>query len=267
MRRFDSSHEALDAGPVVGLAFNHGDQELLYYAKAQTIFGSSQSLMRSHNCPHENEYIVSFDKLLNLRFAVGIPFYGVHGVGPEWTVNEWEYICRRIYLSFGMATHRTEGWTVACILKSVGRCETTTNCDYVLDLADGLQRADWMLVARLWGFQRPTNSIGCVVAASKRGSRLAVANWNVLYVWALDMSALTATYPSEFYPPWSWRDTPKAVDLGPVVIQLHAVCFQLRFLEGENELMAITDRGVMHWDLSPLGKGERRYHEVQVIPH
>ena len=54
----------------------------------------------------------------------------------------------------------------------------------------------------------------------------------------------------------------ETIELRPTVLQLHAVCFQLRFLDGEDELLALTDKGVMYWDLSPLGRGERTTHRL-----
>ena len=69
-----------------------------------------------------------------------------------------------------------------------------------------------------------------------------------------------------FYPPFSWSTKTEVIELRPTVLQLHAVCFKLRFLDGEDVLLAVTDRGVMYWDLSPLGRGERTTHRLTPCP-
>jgi hypothetical protein len=47
------------------------------------------------------------------------------------------------------------------------------------------------------------------------------------------------------------------VELKPIVLQPDAVCFKIGFTDQENELMALTDRGMMRWNLGPTGKGRK----------
>ncbi|EAW13319.1 F-box domain protein [Aspergillus clavatus NRRL 1] len=165
-------------------------------------------------------------------------------------------MCHWQYLSLGIATHREENWTVACLLKSEALCRTQS-CGHTLNLDRGRRFTDWTVVARLWGFQDSSNSLGCKVAASDRGTRLAVANWNVIYVWALEPGALIEENSSGFYPVCFRSKGSGLIELRPIVLPLDGVCFKLGFTQREDELLAITDRGVMYWDLGPLGRGSR----------
>lgn len=196
--------------------------------------------------------MVQFSDTLSLLFSIAIPFFGTHARRNE---NNTE-MCHWQYLSFGVATHRKENWTVACLLKSEARCQAQ-NCGHVLNLDRGRRFSQWTIVARLWGFQNPTNSLGCKIAASDRGTRLAVANWNVIYVWALEPDALIEENANGFYPSYFRSTSSGMIELRPIVLPLDAVCFKLGFTHQEDELIAITDRGVMYWDLGPLGKGQR----------
>ncbi|KAF5862811.1 hypothetical protein ETB97_011159 [Aspergillus alliaceus] len=164
--------------------------------------------------------------------------------------------CHWKYLAFGIATHRTEDWTIACLLKSEAVC-SSERCGHALNLERGRRFPDWTVVARLWGFQDSTNSLGCKVAASKRGTRIAVANWNVLYIWALQPSALIEQNANGYYPPLLQSSGSGMTELRPIVLPLDAVCFKLKFTDAEDELLAVTDRGLMYWDLSPSGRGQR----------
>lgn len=165
-------------------------------------------------------------------------------------------MCRWRYLSFGTATHLEENWTVACLLKSEAHCQAR-NCGHVLNRARGRRLNVWTVVARLWGYKKPTNSLGCIIATTESGNRIAVANWNMLYVWALDPHELIDENISHFYPEM-WRSgNSKVVELRPIVLHLEAVCFKLNFTDKENELVALTDRGLMVWDLGPQGTGAR----------
>ncbi|KAB8258909.1 hypothetical protein BDV32DRAFT_150993 [Aspergillus pseudonomiae] len=244
-------------GPVIDLAFNDRSTQILYYHRAQTLYGSFQRInMTSFPVQptlYENSSLVQFSGSLSLLFSIAIPFYGTHVTRVE---GNGHSRCHWKYLALGIATHRTEDWTVACLLKSEASCSSQL-CGHILNLERGRRFFDWTVVARLWGFQDSNNSLGCKVATSKHGTRIAVANWNVLYIWALQPSALIKQNSNGYYPPLLLSPDSGMVELRPIVIPLDAVCFKLRFTDVEDELLAITDRGLMYWDLGPLGRGQR----------
>ncbi|GKZ33857.1 hypothetical protein AbraIFM66950_003942 [Aspergillus brasiliensis] len=218
--RYTQDRLLLGKGPVVGLAFNDRSSQLLYRYRAEAF--------------------------------IGIPFSGTH----ETRVHNGLPSCHWKYLSFGIATHREEDWTVACLLRSEAVCRAS-NCEHVLHLERGRRLPDWTIVARLCGFETPNTSLGCIVAASRLGTRLAVANWKTIYIWALEPSALIEQNATGFYPDSSWPPDSEVVDLQPIALSLGAVCFQLCFGLGENELVAITDRGLVYCDLDPSGSSHR----------
>ncbi|KAE8374317.1 hypothetical protein BDV26DRAFT_270277 [Aspergillus bertholletiae] len=253
-----------EKGPVVDLTFNDRSTQILYCHRAQTLYGSFQRINMTsfpvRPTLYENSSPVQFSDSLSLLFSIAIPFYGTHTTRVE---GNGHSRCQWKYLSFGIATHRTEDWTVACLLKSEAVC-SSEHCGHVLNLERGRRFPDWTVVARLWGFQDSNNSLGCKVATSKQGTRIAVANWNILYIWALQPSALieqnsNGYYPSLLQPPGSGM-----IELRPIIIPLDAVCFKLCFSDVEDELLAITDRGLMYWNLSLLGKGQRIIKDLPV---
>ncbi|KAL4939546.1 hypothetical protein BDV06DRAFT_214209 [Aspergillus oleicola] len=246
-------------GPLISeILFNDRSSQLLYHYQAKSLYASYQKIdLQGPTNLHDNSTLVQFTEDTNLLFSIGIPFFGTHE-----TIDLDGYaVCRWRYLSVGIATHRKDGWTVACLLSSEATCRAS-RCGHTLNLCRGRRLEDWLVVARLWGFRDSTNSLGCKVAASANGTRVAVANWNLVYVWALEPGALIDMDPEGYYHP-SWRSSSTGqIELRPFFLQLNAVCFQLRFTDNENELVAITDRGVMLWDLTPFAGRRRSYQEL-----
>ncbi|KAI9373986.1 hypothetical protein BJX61DRAFT_353039 [Aspergillus egyptiacus] len=246
-------------GPLVtDIAFNDRSTQLLYYYQARSLYASFQKIDRpGHPSLYENSSPVQFTDDLSLLFSIGIPFYGTHE-----TINlDGHAVCRWRYLSFGIATHRVENWTVACLLRSEATPRAST-CGHIMNLGRGRRLVDWTVMARLWGFRDATDSLGCKVAASKAGTRIAVANWSIIYVWALEPDALINMDPEGYYHS-SWKSSNTGhIELHPVALHLNAVCFQLRFTERENELVAITDQGIILWDLTMSGRGSRVCQEL-----
>ncbi|PYH47265.1 putative protein tyrosine phosphatase (Pyp1) [Aspergillus saccharolyticus JOP 1030-1] len=245
-----------DNSSVVGLRFNDKSSQLLYCYRGQTLYGSFQRVDMSsfpiQPTLYENSCPVQFTDSLCLLFSIEVPFFGTH----ETQFLDGFARCQWKYLSFGLATHREEQWTVACLLKSETFCRAQ-NCQHVLQLERGRRLPDWTVVARLWGFQPSTNSLGCIVAASRQGTRLAVANWKTVYVWAIEPNVLIEENSNGYYPLASQAPDSSMIELRPIALTLEAVCFQLQFAQEENGLIALTDKGVMCWDLSSRGRGRR----------
>lgn len=266
------SDAAYDQQSLADLAFNNSCRELLYFHRGQTLYKSFQTINTSGPISpfslQPNLHRVRFADS-SLVFSIAVPFFGSRHVRKE---NNLATCCRK-YLTFGIGSRKypsygpcqEELWTVACLLKSEILCQVP-DCGHGVDLEGARQLGQWSVAARLWGFQKPTNSLGCIIAASKGGTRIAVANWNVLCIWAVEPDSLMENNANCFYPPFSWSTKTEVIELRPTVLQLHAVCFKLRFLDGEDVLLAVTDRGVMYWDLSPLGRGERTTHRLTPCP-
>lgn len=248
-------------GPVVRLKIND-DSQLLYHYRAQTLYGGFQniddlpSLHQAQPKLYKNSCSAAYSSTLSLHFAIDIPFFVTHEQGDA---NQG-ILCHWQYLAFGIATHRVQNWTVACILKSEAYCRAQ-NCTHELNRDRGRRFDEWTVVARLLGFQQADVSHGSQVAASSCGTRIAVATWKTLYIWALEPDALVDD-EDRIYPP-SWKDPDSgAIEVSPVIIDLDAVCYQLRFGDRQNELIVIADRGLIIVDVGRKGSGVRSTHTL-----
>ncbi|KKK14438.1 hypothetical protein P175DRAFT_0460728 [Aspergillus ochraceoroseus IBT 24754] len=251
--------EAVERRLITDLEFNDRSMQLLYYYQSRTLYRAFQSCLSESPHLYRNSTPVTFTPSLSLLFSIGIPFFGTHETESQ---NGFE-TCRWRYLALGIATHRQENWTVACLMRSEAVCRAS-NCGHELNLDRGRRLTDWVIAARLWGFRDATSSLGCKVATSRDGTRIAVSNWKTIYVWALDPGSLIDLNENEYYPP-SWQSSETGlIDLPPMVLHTGAVCFQLCFTREENELVAITDQGFMLWDLRASGTGNRTSQVVDV---
>ncbi|KAJ5180755.1 hypothetical protein N7492_003965 [Penicillium capsulatum] len=247
----------LEKGPVRRLAFNDRGHQLLYHHGSQTLYGSFQSIqiLPSPSEPRAtmraNADIVRFQESLSLSFSIGIPFFGTHESTDPFLRN----VCHWQYLSIGIATHRVQHWTVACLLKSESR-PSSIRCGgagHPWNLERGRRLEHWHVMAQLGGFQEATTSHGSVIATSRRGTRVAVASWKTISIWALEPDMLIE---EEFsYYPESWQSSDSYPVLRPAIIQLEGVCSQLMFTKKEDELVAITDRGLVYFHLWPSHAG------------
>jgi len=87
-----------------------------------------------------------------------------------------------------------------------------------------------------------------------------VANWKTIFIWVIEPNVVLEA--SSGYYPKSWEypsdlDNRTVFKLPPVVIDIDAVCFQMKFTQDRDELFLLTDRGLIVWDLDPRGKGIR----------
>lgn len=241
----------------MNLAFNDRGFQLLYQYRAQSLYGSFTALHHHRKPSQANQSNVSFTPSLSLQFAIDIPFFATHTDGdrPTGTPCHWQY------LALGIARHRAENWTVACLLKS--EAFPLRRCTHVFNLDRGRRFENWTVMAQLGDFQQSTTSHGSQVATSRCGTRIAVADWKTLYVWALDPYEVLDP-ESQFYPP-SWKSSTGTPVLRPVILSLGAVCSQLRFTKKEHELIAITDRGMVYVNLNANGPGERNEDRHDII--
>lgn len=237
------------------LVFNDRGYQLLHHYRAHTLYSSFQRIQflpspSEHPGVRDNTCNVQFSDSLTLNFSIGIPFFGTHQPDAETQGVR----CRWKYLAIGIATHRVEHWTVACLLKSEAAC-MAHNCGHVLNLDRGRRYDTWEIMAQLGGFQESSTSHGSLIAASARGTRIAIASWQTVHIWSLEPNVVIEGEDG-FYPE-SWQSPYGFPELRPATVQLDAVCHQLRFTDDEDELVAITDRGLMVMNLKLDGKGVR----------
>lgn len=243
-----------DAEPTVKLAFNDVGQQLLHYYRAQTLYSAFQKINwvlspgQWKPTANPNGCNVTFTSSLSLNFSIGIPFYGTHeqGDGSAGSRCHWQY------LAVGIATHRVEHWSVACLLRSEAS-PTAHHCTHEQNIDRGRRFENWKIMAQLGGFQETNTSTGSLIATSPQKTRIAMASWKTVTIWALEPNVLIDGEDG-FYPE-SWRTEGGYPELQPAVIQLDAVCSQLEFTENENELVAITDRGLLLLRLKPEARG------------
>ncbi|WEW59425.1 hypothetical protein PRK78_004897 [Emydomyces testavorans] len=245
---------------VVRLDLNDDASQLLFYHPASTIYNKFLKLEPLNstegqpNRPANNTCRANFSGH-SLLFSIAIPFYCTHETYRPHANHE---MCHWKYLALGIASNPSPPWTIACLLRSQAHCRAS-HCRHIPNLDRGRRFDQWTVMARLWGYQKRNDSLSGVVATSAQGKRLAIANWNVIYVWALNPAVIIEGEQGEQweYYPEQMKSRDDVVELKPVILKPDAVCFSLKFSTCEDELIALTDKGLMRWDLGPARRGFR----------
>jgi hypothetical protein len=121
------------------------------------------------------------------------------------------------------------------------------------------------VVGRLWGYnQAPVTSLPGVVAYSQNGSRIAIADWDKILVWALNGEALAdGNIGSQYYDMVQENKLEQNhVVLKPILLKAGSVVRQMAFGGMEDELAVLTSGGLQIWNLGPSGTGKREVHHL-----
>lgn len=253
-------------GPVVKVRFNDRCSQLLYYHPSVTVYCyyqlvylDDESDIHASNI-HRNIGNVLYelpssedDPGRELPFDIDIPIFCTHETyipGPNHAA-----MCHWQYLSLGIGADRQEGKSVAALLRSEARCRSF-RCGHSPNLERGRRLEDWTMVARLLDYEpNSSSSLAGTTASSPGGTRLAVTTWKTIRIWAFDPREIITGNANNFYPS-GLQHRPGVIDIEPIVLCPDAVIFSLCFV-GEDELVCVTDKGVMRWNLGPLSRGER----------
>jgi hypothetical protein len=220
----------------------------------------------------------TFDRVINDESAIGKvhigsygflvddPFYAKHESDDEDGTGRRR--CTFTYLALGITkTFGTidESRLAACIVRAHRRVYYAV-CSHVVDLDISFRTLlEAEVVGRLWGYnQAPVTSLPGVVAYSRNGSRIAIADWDKILVWALNGEVLTdGNIGSQYYDMVQENKLEQNhVVLKPILLKAGSVVRQMAFGRIEDELAVLTSGGLQIWNLGPSGTGKRELHHL-----
>lgn len=120
-------------------------------------------------------------------------------------------------------------------------------------------------LARLCFFGPPVTTMPTVMAFAEQGTRIAIAYWDKIFIWPFRPEILAGTYDDCQSYPETYDKNLKChvVELKPIVLKAEAVVHKMTFTASENELVAITDKGLQIWNLGPSATGLR---SISMLP-
>lgn len=197
-------------------------------------------------------------------FLVDNLFYAKHESDDEDGTGRRR--CTITYLALGITkTFETidESRLAACIVRA-HRTLSYTICSHLVDMDINFRTLlGAEVVGRLWGYnQAPVTSLPGVVAYSRNGSRIAIADWDKILVWALNGEALADGHTgSQYYDMVQENKLEQNhVVLKPILLKAGSVVRQMAFGGMEDELAVLTSGGLQIWNLGPSGTGKRELH-------
>lgn len=187
---------------------------------------------------------------------VGDPFYYEHVRNIAVRAPEHDYGCLTTFLAVAVTIGREHNVAFIAECKLPQQPYSCGHRPYQIRTS---QCRDWKALARLDGFKldgfdADHSSLGTVMAFSPYGTRVALSDWAQLRVWALDPDTLKEENQELYFPTADFcqeNDTGilRYVEL-PAQGVIHSMCWH-----DEDILYAMTDRGLVRWDVAPMACG------------
>ncbi|KAL8793390.1 MAG: hypothetical protein Q9195_003976 [Heterodermia aff. obscurata] len=204
-------------------------------------------------------YITLSPSLIPSIFKVAIPFHAHHTPSISVTYSAAP-MCRTSYLALGECTDSdfalsAGGPNSSNVFIVHGEIDTApTACSHTPSLDAGRRNDDWKALALLSGWRHGTSSLGTVVAISSKGSHVAAATWDRVLVWSLDADLLHQGALEHYFPACDWNQKKGLGRLRPVRVRSAGVVYAMCWV-GECVLYAVTDGGLVRWDVGPRADG------------
>ncbi|KAG8530078.1 uncharacterized protein KY384_005560 [Bacidia gigantensis] len=256
-----------DRAPPVVVAFNaqfslNGESLLLFkpghhihswYASTPQADGRGATSMQS------NSTLIDVDKYNGRHLweiNIGKPFYERH-MSDVFDEDDDTPQCRRSWLALGFADRRAaRGFeTPSVFIMQSDAQKPTADCDHLINL-DG-NTTWWKPIALLGGYKHGTSTLGTIMAVSPDGTRVAAALWNRIYLWTLDPKMLVEGDLHLYFPPRDYNPRKGIGRLRPTLLSTSSSVVHGMQWTNEENLFAVTDRGLMKWDLGCMSDGTR----------
>jgi hypothetical protein len=245
------------------IAFSCGGRALKCYSPASATPSCRIQTFQRYSTSNVtvNKIVIDLDDATTECFFIEDPFFGYHETIPSIGQTR-TYSCFNIRLSLATVTLASQNQPIACILRS-SKTTPEDDCTHAinLDVHHAIASTPSIrVVARLWGFKHPITTMPAVMAYSEKGTRIAIANWDKIFVWPLLPKALAEVglYHQDIYKK-TYDSNLKCylVELKPIVLKADAVVHKMAFTASEDDLVSITDRGLQMWNLGPSATGRR----------
>jgi len=164
----------------------------LYIPGAAVPYGILSTLDVQRNAAPEFTFANEV-RISGYAWKVDTPFYGMHETIPT---SQGQSECVKTLLSLGTTAIGKEmtGPSILCIIQDKRR-DGFDDCRHTVEL-DSIplvrRESGLSVVARLWGWRAQSSTLTGLetVAISKKGTRIAISDWDRVLVWSLEPRAL-----------------------------------------------------------------------------
>lgn len=191
-------------------------------------------------------------------YAVGMPFWGIHGFNGAYPV----FGCRSTFYAIGV---RQAAANFNVMIVSSKGPVSFGHCNHQLDLEEGRMSSTWMPLVQLSGWQRVDSTQGTVMAISPQGTRIATANWDCVLVWTLNPTLLHRQGLKRSLPTRDYDPRKGIGRLRPSKLPTVGVVYRMMWTS-EESLYATTEYGLVQWNLGVWGSKRREKISMDHVP-
>lgn len=227
-----------ESGPV----YSHSASIRIIDGKRKWKATRNESLLNNHPYVHEK------------MFEVGLPFFGRHRTHQHADQEE----CIVDVFALAVSRLSDESPVTQLFIVYCAHPVTADSCDHQFDLETIRPDREWRPCVLLHGWQPSTSNLGTIIAISPCDHRIAAAMWDRILIWTFFASALDAPL-SRYFPPGEFSWDHRLGRLYPVELPTRgAIVHHMEWLS-DTELVTLTDRGLVRWDVGCMAKGLKKY--------
>ena len=195
-------------------------------------------------------------------YSCSMPFYASCYSEFDQTLNM--YHCETTYLAIALAVNDRVKPNVFVVGGSV-HWPATTICTHSRSLEEGIRNlTGWRAHGFLAGWRQGESSIGTVMATSPGGTRIAAATWTNVLVWSIEPDLFRPGEPYYYFRQQEYNARRKIGRLRPVKLPSRGVVHSMQWMN-ETVLYAMTDQGLVRWDLGGMSSGKERTYSLNPI--
>ncbi|KAL9124122.1 MAG: hypothetical protein Q9217_006518 [Psora testacea] len=218
----------------------------------------SESREQTHTLVSPNTCLLDLDNDdIWAEVLIGTPFHASHSseVTVDWDPSPH---CSTSYLALGITEHSYGSDHPNVFIMQQEIYKRSQDCDHLLNLEAGRGPVfQWKALALLAGYRQGSSSLGTVMAISPEGTRIAAARWSRVYLWSFDPKSLLQGGLQIYFPPQDYNARKGIGRLRPTILPQSRGVVHSMIWTNEEHLFAITDRGLVKWDLGWMCDGEK----------
>ena len=197
------------------------------------------------------------------EFTIGTPFYSRHSRDVAVEGGSLPN-CSDSYLALGFSDDASGVEQTSVFIMQAEVLTLSRRCKHSANLeSERGMHLQYRPLALLAGYRQGDSSLGTVMAISPDGRRIAAAVWSRVYLWSLDPKLFTQGGLDLYFPSRDYNMRKGIGRLRPIALPAPGAVIHSMIWTSEEQLYAVTDRGLISWNIGCMCTGVKEELEPQ----